>query len=59
LLDYDLVVLAVAIAFLTRHGLQHGFRNYEVSLLAAARLMLRRAVRDHAFASEKHRLAQA
>jgi Glycosyltransferase family 87 len=35
-LDYDLVVLAVAIAFFARHGLQHGFRNYEISLLAAA-----------------------
>jgi hypothetical protein len=35
-LDYDLFVLAVAIAFFVRHGLQHGFRNYEISLLAAA-----------------------
>lgn len=35
-LDYDLVVLAVAIAFLARHGLRHGFRNFEISLLAAA-----------------------
>jgi hypothetical protein len=35
-LDYDLVVLAVAIAFLARHGFAHGFRDYEISLLAAA-----------------------
>jgi hypothetical protein len=38
-LDYDLFVLAVAIAFFVRHGLQHGFRNYEISLLAAAWLV--------------------
>jgi hypothetical protein len=35
-LDYDLVVLAVSIAFFARHGLAHGFRDYEISLLAAA-----------------------
>ena len=35
-LDYDLVVLAVAIAFLVRHGFARGFRDYEISLLAAA-----------------------
>ena len=35
-LDYDLVVLAVAIAFFARHGLSRGFRDYEISLLAAA-----------------------
>jgi Glycosyltransferase family 87 len=35
-LDYDLVVVAVSIAFLVRHGLARGFRDYEVSLLAAA-----------------------
>jgi alpha-1,2-mannosyltransferase len=35
-LDYDLVALAVAIAFLVRHGLICGFREYEISLLAAA-----------------------
>jgi alpha-1,2-mannosyltransferase len=34
-LDYDLVVLAVAIAFFVRHGLARGFRDYEISLLAA------------------------
>jgi hypothetical protein len=34
-LDYDLVVLAVAIAFLVRTGLMLGFRDYEISLLAA------------------------
>ena len=33
-LDYDLVVLAVAIAFFVRYGLEHGFRDYEISLLA-------------------------
>ena len=35
-LDYDLVVLAVAIAFFARHGLRRGFRAFEISLLAAA-----------------------
>jgi hypothetical protein len=35
-LDYDLAVLAVAIAFFARHGLSRGFRDYEISLLAAA-----------------------
>jgi hypothetical protein len=35
-LDYDLVVLAVAIAFFVRHGLSHGFRGFEISVLAAA-----------------------
>jgi hypothetical protein len=35
-LDYDLVVLAVAIIFFVRHGLACGFRDYEVSVLAAA-----------------------
>jgi hypothetical protein len=35
-LDYDLVVLAVAIAFYTRHGLVSGFRDFEISLFAAA-----------------------
>ena len=35
-LDYDLVVLAIAIAFFARHGLRHGFRDFEISLLAAA-----------------------
>jgi hypothetical protein len=38
-LDYDLVVLAVSIAFFARHGLNKGFRDYEISLLAAAWLM--------------------
>jgi Glycosyltransferase family 87 len=33
-LDYDLVVLAIAIAFFARHGLSRGFRSYEISLLA-------------------------
>lgn len=35
-LDYDLVVLAVSIAFFARHGLARGFQPYEVSILAAA-----------------------
>ena len=35
-LDYDLVVLAVAIAFLARYGLAYGFRDFEISLLGAA-----------------------
>ena len=35
-LDYDLVVLAVAIAFLARYGIAHGFRDFEISLLGAA-----------------------
>jgi hypothetical protein len=38
-LDYDLVVLAVSIAFFARHGLKRGFRDYEISLLAAAWIM--------------------
>jgi hypothetical protein len=45
-LDYDLVVLAVAIVLLARHGLKHGFRDFEISLLAAAWLapLLSRAI---------------
>jgi hypothetical protein len=35
-LDYDLVVLAVAIVFFARHGLKQGFGDFEISLLAAA-----------------------
>jgi hypothetical protein len=35
-LDYDLVVLAVAMAFFVRHGINRGFRAFEISLLAAA-----------------------
>ena len=35
-LDYDLVVLAVAIAFFARYCLHRGFRDFEISLLAAA-----------------------
>src|SRR4029079_3311746 len=38
-LDYDLVVLGIAIAFLARHGLAHGFISYELSLLALAWIM--------------------
>jgi hypothetical protein len=35
-LDYDLVVAAVAIAYFARLGLRRGFRDYEISLLTAA-----------------------
>ena len=38
-LDYDLVVLAVAIAFFARHGFSHRFRDYEISLCAASWLV--------------------
>jgi hypothetical protein len=38
-LDYDLAVLAIAIAFLARHGFANGFRAYEISLLAATWFM--------------------
>jgi hypothetical protein len=38
-LDYDLTVLAIAIAFLARLGLERGFHDYEVSLLGAAWFM--------------------
>jgi hypothetical protein len=34
LLDYDLVVLAIAIAFFVRHALVGGFRDYEISVLS-------------------------
>jgi hypothetical protein len=35
-LDYDLVVAGLAIAYLARLGLASGFRNFEISALAAA-----------------------
>ena len=35
-LDYDLVVLAISIAFFARHGLARGFRPYEMAILASA-----------------------
>jgi hypothetical protein len=38
-LDYDLMVMAIAIAFFARYGLRQGFRDYEISLLAAAWLV--------------------
>jgi hypothetical protein len=38
-LDYDLMVLALAIAFLTAHGLAHGFVPYERSVLAVVWLV--------------------
>ena len=35
-LDYDLMILAVAMVFVTREGLRHGFEDYEkITLLAA------------------------
>src|SRR5207244_2891766 len=34
LLDYDLVTLALSIAFLVRHGLSRGFLSYEITLLS-------------------------
>jgi hypothetical protein len=41
-LDDDLVVIALTIAFLARHGPRCGFRDYEISLLAAPRDRCRR-----------------
>ena len=38
-LDYDLVVLAIAIAWFTRHGLAHGFKGGEISVIALAWIM--------------------
>jgi len=38
-LDYDLVVLGVAIAFLARHGFSRGFHPYEATILAMAWIM--------------------
>ena len=38
-LDYDLVVLSISIAFLVRHGFARGFRDYEISELAASWIM--------------------
>ena len=38
-LDYDFVVLGIAIAFLARHGLTRGFHDYEISILAGAWLV--------------------
>lgn len=35
-LDYDLMVLAIAIAFFVRHGLARGFGDWEITLLAFA-----------------------
>lgn len=35
-LDYDLMVLAIAIVFFVRHGLARGFHAGEISMLAAA-----------------------
>jgi len=35
-LDYDLVVLGIAIAFIVRDGLKRGFHDYEITLLAVA-----------------------
>lgn len=38
-LDYDLVVLAISIAFFARHGLARGFHRGEISLLALVWIM--------------------
>ncbi|MGR6431864.1 glycosyltransferase family 87 protein [Rhizobium sp. PAMB 3174] len=38
-LDYDMVVLGAAVAFLVRNGMRSGFARYEISLLAAAWLV--------------------
>jgi hypothetical protein len=35
-LDYDLMVLAISIAFFLRHCFRHGFQPFEISALAAA-----------------------
>jgi alpha-1,2-mannosyltransferase len=35
-LDYDLTVLAPAIAFIVASSRAHGFRDYDISLLSAA-----------------------
>ena len=35
-LDYDLVVLAISIAFFVRHALARGFAPYEITILASA-----------------------
>jgi alpha-1,2-mannosyltransferase len=35
-MDYDLVVVAIAMAFFARHGLKQGFHDYEIGMLAAA-----------------------
>ncbi len=49
-LDYDLVVLAPAIAFLAAHGLRHGFEAYEKAALAFLWLMplVARTIAEHA-----------
>jgi hypothetical protein len=46
LLDYDRVGLAVSIAFFARHGLNRGFRDYEIVLLAFYGFTLHRAMLD-------------
>lgn len=38
-LDYDLMVLAIAIAFVAAHGFDKGFRDFEISILFAAWVM--------------------
>lgn len=35
-LDYDLMVLAIAIAYVASHGFQHGFKRCEITVLAMA-----------------------
>jgi hypothetical protein len=50
-LDYDLMVLAPAIAFLALDGRERGFRPFEITLLASAWLMplIARPVAQYAF----------
>jgi Glycosyltransferase family 87 len=38
-LDYDLIVLGMALALLAAHGLEHGFRPWEKTILALAWLL--------------------
>jgi hypothetical protein len=60
-LDYDLVVLALAIAFPARRGLRCGFRDFEISLLAAAWLVhiVARHRRRHRHTLGPYRAARA
>jgi hypothetical protein len=49
LLDYDLVVMAPAVAFFAAHGIKHGFLPYEKSALAACWFapLVTRAAAEH------------
>ncbi len=50
-LDYDMVLLCPAIAFLAREGLQVGFRRWEISVMAAAWIvpLVARSVAEYTF----------